>query len=644
MFADGAVSRTTVPTPPRFDKRGRQGLARGAASPSARNGNGRAAGVNCRGAIGVKETVRRVVIAESVFILSKLQNLHCRTGPAVGPVGDRQGMRSARTISVWRRTLWLTLLAAAAPTAWGRAPRQKTVILSPGLYVALPGVGIKIRPFRYFSNRPVPSVQTTEYQNRDTGQTVEAYEPEAIWRQDQTVALFQGEYGSITVGVMRYEVMDQLPLINQKHVLREVYLAARDKQEPAWNKDSITRWASTFAGVKVASATTKVRGMSMRYPYVSFSFADQPPEKMQAFLVTMPPADKRKRIFLLFNFNDKGKIRNAPVAAQSCVRSLSLSRTAGVEKGPDRKFQNRTAMRGAGDRSQEHKRTRQEVIENIRNLKDWWFVETPNYVICSNLTTRKRRTVDLIQDDIEIMRSAYETFMPPIAEVREVSVVRVFKSVEEYRDYIPEAMRWTGGVWMPSRKELVISPLAESRGKEARERILSVVYHEAFHQYLYYALGRMTPPVWYSEGHACFFEGSVISHRRKTVEVEEEESRLRRVLRTLDDNREFKISTLLGMSYDEFYGSQDMRAQYYAMSWGLAYFLRKAAPQYPKQNYARVHETTLAALIKAEGRIEPALAAGVAAVDADQLNRDFRDFWRSKTKRRRAAKNLLFKK
>ncbi len=242
--------------------------------------------------------------------------------------------------------------------------------------------------------------------------------------------------------------------------------------------------------------------------------------------------------------------------------------------------------------------------------------------------------MDQIQQDIEVVRAAYERFLPPVEEVREVSVVRVFRDRREYEDYIPEDMKWSSGVWMPTKKELVISPIDLGSARKNQERLLAVVYHEAFHQYLFYALGRMQPPVWWDEGHAALFEGSDLDAHRRTVSIGETDRAGH--LEALLKRGRVDFPAFFVMTHQDFYGGN--LKENYALAWGIVYFLRKAAPQYPKGGYERLLGQTIAGLKAANGDWNQAAAAGLKGVDLAQFARDFADFWDGKSKRSRAER------
>ena len=44
--------------------------------------------------------------------------------------------------------------------------------------------------------------------------------------------------------------------------------------------------------------------------------------------------------------------------------------------------------------------------------------------------------------------------------------------------------------------------------KEPDDDTLAVLYHEAFHQYIYYSVGEVAPHSWFNEGHGDYYAGA----------------------------------------------------------------------------------------------------------------------------------------
>jgi hypothetical protein len=88
-----------------------------------------------------------------------------------------------------------------------------------------------------------------------------------------------------------------------------------------------------------------------------------------------------------------------------------------------------------------------------------------------------------------------------VAPIEEAMVVRVCKEMDEYYHY--GAPRGSAGYWASMDDELVFPDLAQSKKPDVDT--VGVMAHEGFHQYIYYALLKHNPPVWFNEGYAEYF-------------------------------------------------------------------------------------------------------------------------------------------
>lgn len=526
----------------------------------------------------------------------------------------------------------LALCLAVVPAA---GERRESLTLDTS--VTLAGVGLKLRPFRDFRMVPAPNADMTVYVHPDTNEKVEAFNPADLWVQAQLEGVFKGPAGAFFVASLRFpvSVVNGLPRFPGGQVRRADFDKAAAAATADWAPADIRVWVTALAGKGISGEQDKVAGVSLPFPYVRFSFAGRD-SRFQAWLLQIPRGSRQQRVVLLFDLDPAVDAQAAERAVQACVRSVSVLAPE-EKKTADTKFQNRK-VQGTVDRADpELRAARDRVIQNIRNLKGWWFVETPNYVITSNLGSGNRRLVDMIQTDIESLRTVFTKALPPLKPIVDVSVVRVFNSAAEFKAYVPPEISWATGLWMPEKDELVVSPVDVRQAGAAGRFLLMTVYHEAFHQYAHYALNRMFIPVWFDEGHATFFAAGDVDAHRKRIVFPEDETLARRLVTLLKADKTFSLAPYLAMNHRRFYG--DGREGHYAVVWGLVYFLRKAAAQYPGRNYDRVCADVvrrLAALGLADER--QAIQAAAASVEVLRLNRDFRDFWESSAKRKRAER------
>jgi len=506
-----------------------------------------------------------------------------------------------------------------------------------GRSVTLEAAGLKMRPLTGFVNSPLPMPTTHGYRSRTTRERTEAYNPRELWLRDQQLAMFKSTNGHIAVGELTCNVLTRLPLINNEHVTAEDYEKARDARLPDWNDEERKRWIEYFTGARIEAVTSD--GFKIEHLDFAVSFKGN---DARAFIVKL---DER-HIFILFNIKMPARFTNLDRSIARCVDSMKTVEVVARDRQQP-KFQNKSGL--DQDPSSQHEATRRRVIENMKNLDDdWWIAQTPNYVLASDMTDRS--LAKDIQEDVEIMRNAYAQLIPPRKDIEEVSVIRVFRNRSDYVNYVDKEVEWTGGVWMPAKKELVISPVAHTSKKLKRKSMLQVVYHEAFHQYLFYALDHVKPPIWFNEGHAAFFETCRINHRSKVIQVIENEERVRVLEDIVDRRQPPNLRGLLQMDARAFYGygrsghaAERQRDENYALAWGLVYFLHKATRLYKDTDYAALCPAMIETLVQQRGNRRSVNQAVAKVVDFDQLSKDFVDFWTDSSDRKKAERRHLFK-
>jgi hypothetical protein len=262
------------------------------------------------------------------------------------------------------------------------------------------------------------------------------------------------------------------------------------------------------------------------------------------------------------------------------------------------------------------------------------------------------KLVKQIADQIESLRGqVYEVVFPPDRPITAISVIRVCKDHEQYMAY--HAPGGTAGYWSSYDKELVFYEDTSNKNDSLR-----VLYHEGFHQYIYYSVGACDPHSWFNEGHGDFFFG----HNFKDGKWQLGKS-LDRIGDAAKVKREKRVPPLqdwLHWSQDQYYGNNEAGLtglENYALGWDLVYFLRTTKkPEY--QGILQRYFDTLKGLVtaahdervkarekaKAEGKdvgggieddeelanrmhedewLGKALAAGFKGVDLDQLYKDW---------------------
>jgi hypothetical protein len=215
--------------------------------------------------------------------------------------------------------------------------------------------------------------------------------------------------------------------------------------------------------------------------------------------------------------------------------------------------------------------------------RGWKAIDTENYIIVHHSTDEK--LINKIARDIEAMRALYAGLFPPVRQTESVSIVRVCRNRSEFLAYggPPTA----GGYWHPGNEELVFYDYDqttldnEKAGLDTRKTTdrdsLLVLYHEAFHQYIHYAVGEIAPHDWFNEGHGDYFSGAVIpQYGTKVDRVGPSWWRLHRAKDQCELGKGFvPLRDLLHAERKDYYNSQRI-SDFYAAGWSFVYFMRES--------------------------------------------------------------------
>ena len=287
-----------------------------------------------------------------------------------------------------------------------------------------------------------------------------------------------------------------------------------------------------------------------------------------------------------------------------------------------------TASSGRGDSKADRLAA---VVEQAghRLPKDWFVVASPkeHYVIVHHIPRKKTRQlvfVTKIKNYIEFMRKRYEELFPPAKPITAISVVRVCRDREEYHQY--GGPRGSAGYWNPRDKELVIYDASSSGGAK---NSYSTLFHEAFHQYIYYAVGEISPHSWFNEGYGDFFSGADISGG-KVKRILPNPWRVGTIKKAVEDRKHVPLAEIIRYEQRDYYRNAGLC---YAEGWSFIYFLNTSKEAQRHEVWSEilpVYFETLKAVwgeqfarLEAEGKEDDATAklaaqkeAREAAVDA----------------------------
>lgn len=152
----------------------------------------------------------------------------------------------------------------------------------------------------------------------------------------------------------------------------------------------------------------------------------------------------------------------------------------------------------------EQDRFLQEQIDKLP--PGWSHSRTKRYLF---LYDADKGFVKELEERIEAMRDQYEKDYPPDKPITAVSIVRVCGNRDTYLGY--GGSSGSGGYWYWVARELVVF------NYPPKEFTLAVINHEAFHQYIYYFYGQLSPHSWYNEGTGDYYAGAKISKSNKVI-------------------------------------------------------------------------------------------------------------------------------
>jgi len=263
-------------------------------------------------------------------------------------------------------------------------------------------------------------------------------------------------------------------------------------------------------------------------------------------------------------------------------------------------------------------KARQRARRDAERVKGWWYVESENYFIVTNTPKKKKARILDLQRRLEAMRTVYERDFPPAKPIEAISIVRVCKDQQSYSQY--GGPGGTGGYWNHVAAELVLF----HRGEKAFAR--SVLNHEAFHQYIHYAIGEVDLHIWFNEGHADYYGGGDVIGDR--VVIKPNKMRVDTIRSHVRAGTHVPLKKLLRMSQREYYSNPLLC---YAEGWSLVYFFYKGlSSDHPWRNVLPTYYRTLLET----GDQNKALEAAFKGVDLALLE----EAWKKYTVTRRVIK------
>lgn len=209
------------------------------------------------------------------------------------------------------------------------------------------------------------------------------------------------------------------------------------------------------------------------------------------------------------------------------------------------------------------------------------------------------------------------------AEVARTSVVRVCSTRTEYNSY--GGPGGTGGYWNWLTQELVFFDDKQGRGRDLTWLVLN---HEAFHQFIFYFYGNISPHSWYNEGTGDFYSG--FDYKGGKFVMKEAQMRRDTIKPMLNEGRYVPLKELVRYSQGQYYSNSKYGTtgfEHYAQGWALVWFLRTGKGKAKGWNPAweKILDTYLDVLGET-GKQKKAVEAAFKDIDFDALEKAWKAY------------------
>ncbi len=262
---------------------------------------------------------------------------------------------------------------------------------------------------------------------------------------------------------------------------------------------------------------------------------------------------------------------------------------------------------------------------HLRHASGWWLTAIGTHIVQSDTATDAGASLAASFKTRQIpLHNAFTTLIPPFEPQLPTAFVRIVAHPALYRFYAGEGNENTGGVYIPSRKELVLRMTASIDSLE------SVLRHESFHQYLDAAWGGLPASPWFNEGHAVFFQQTQYDPLARRLTFTEHPLYTQLISENLDTILQ-RLPDLLRYTYADFYARTAPPGEAtlnYAAAWAFTYFLRKVAATDIRSPFTHTL-TRYAAAIRNGATPADATTHAFEGITDKAIRDRFKTFWQS---------------
>ncbi len=265
-------------------------------------------------------------------------------------------------------------------------------------------------------------------------------------------------------------------------------------------------------------------------------------------------------------------------------------------------------------------------------LSDWNVMKSPrgSYIIQYDTKPEFARRVGKEMEQILML---YKKVIPSRKGIPSCRI-KVFDRKMDFHYY--GAPMGAAAYWSPSQEEIVCYRFAGrkvkhdsdehstvSEGDHPEEVTFHILYHEGFHQYMFYLMGRgrgVYVPSWLNEGVAdYFFGGKWETSSRFTVGLNT--WRVAKIAEAVKADKHVPLRKLIKYSQANYYTNASLC---YAEGWALNYFFLKSDVA-KKKRYHLIPSMMIASLLKT-GDWEKSTEEIFKPYDIEEIEKDFKAF------------------
>jgi hypothetical protein len=301
--------------------------------------------------------------------------------------------------------------------------------------------------------------------------------------------------------------------------------------------------------------------------------------KIDLLAVAIPTADKTADIVLHYYCTDKELKKMLKRVFLPSFMSFRWNQKA---KDIGRKL-NERAKAGLADSDNVVDKRLLEMKMQIKDMPGWDAFRTKHYVIVYN---GRKSTAMMVAKQIEQLLPNYVRLFPPSEPDildKIAPIVRITKDLDIYSSY--GGPGGSAGYWSSGHEELVFydSP----NGKPTKT--LQVMRHEAFHQYIYYSSGSVSPHSWFNEGYGDYFAGCEVTPKGSLIE-KPFSWRMGIISNHVRGGTHVALQKITSYSQSDYYADSSLC---YAEGWSIVYFLNKGPRSSVRNKFKKEWKTIL---------------------------------------------------